>query len=382
MPVTDVVIVGAGPVGAALALLLRASGLTTTLLEARPGAAADARTLALSFGSRMILEQAGAWNDALRATPIDAIHVSHKGSFGRTLLTAADGGVPALGYVLSYSDLQRELDARLDEAGIPVLRGAKVEAIAFEADRAAVAVTMQDAPRTVAARLVVLADGGANVDKVPGVAIVEKDYRQSALVAAVTTDTPSAGVAYERFTPLGPAALLPIGDRYSLVWTGTPEEVARLLQLGDVQFLAQLNDHFGTRAGRFTGVARRASFPLRLRYAKPRVAPRAAIIGAAAQALHPVAGQGLNLGIRDAADLAKVLSAHAGADVGALAVLTDFADERKADARINIGFTDSLVRMFSTDHPVLRAGRGLGLALLDIAPPARRLLARKMIFGA
>jgi 2-octaprenyl-6-methoxyphenol hydroxylase len=378
----DVLIIGAGPVGAAMALLLQGSGRSVALLEARAGSATDARTLALSFGSRLILENAGAWNDGLGATPIEAIHVSHRGAFGRTILSCRDANVPALGYVLSYASLQRTLDRQIEAAGITVYRGARVNDIVSDADGARVAYDFNSAPHSMAASLVVLADGGANTGKIPGIRIVEKDYDQTALVGIVTTDKAHGGIAYERFTPIGPAALLPREDHFSLVWTASPASVQRLLALDDATFLAGLDDHFGHRAGKFLTIARRASFPLKLRYAVPRVAKHLAVIGAAAQALHPVAGQGFNLGLRDAADLARLLRRSAGENAGSNTLLQRFASERSADARMGIGFTNSLVRIFSTDNPLLRIGRGLGLAMLDITPAARRMLVEKMTFGA
>ena len=381
MASVDILIVGAGPVGAVLALQLQDSGRSVALLEARTGAATDARTLALSYGSRLILEQTGAWNDSLDATPISAIHVSHRGAFGRTLLSSRDAGVPALGYVLSYSKLQQALDRRIDAAGFSIFRGAHVTEITCGAEGAQIAFDFESAAHSVSARLIVLADGGANVGKIPGVQIVEKDYVQSALVGTVTTNKPHGGVAYERFTPIGPAALLPTQDFFSLVWTAAPETVQRLLSLGDNAFLIELNAHFGGRAGRFISVGRRAFFPLKLRYATPRIAPRVAVIGAAAQTLHPVAGQGFNLGVRDAADLAGILKRHASEDAGSAPLLQRFASEREADARMGIAFTDALVRIFSNDNPLFRLGRGLGLAMLDIAPAARRVLVEKMTFG-
>ena len=378
----DVLIIGAGPVGAALALLLQGSGRSVALLEARAGAATDARTLALSYGSRLILEDAGAWNGSLGATPIEAIHVSHRGAFGRTLLSCRDGNIPALGYVLSYASLQQALDRRIEAAGIAVHRGARVDDIVSGAVEARVSYCFNSVSHSLQASLIVLADGGANAGKIPGIRIVEKDYGQSALVGKVTTDKAHGGIAYERFTPIGPAALLPREDYFSLVWTASPQSVQRLLALDDASFLAELSDHFGHRAGKFLSIARRASFPLKLSYAVPRVAKRLAVIGAAAQALHPVAGQGFNLGVRDAADLARLLKRNVGEDAGSEALLQRFAAERSADARMGIKFTDSLVRIFSTDNPLLRIGRGLGLALLDITPAARRMLVEKMTFGA
>ena len=379
---TDVLIVGAGPVGAALALLLQESGLSIQLLEARAGAAQDGRTLALSHGSRVILERAGAWTDSLPVTPINAIHVSHKRAFGRALLTAKDADVPALGYVLGYAGLQHALDERMQALGVAVERGARVTDITTGNDAIRVGFQQDGVEREIEAGLLVLADGGANVAKIPGIEVVEKDYGQTALVGAVTTDKPHSGIAYERFTPVGPAALLPKEDYFSLVWTAAPDAVTRLLDLDDDAFVAELNSHFGQRAGRFLSVGKRASFPLKLRHAKPRVAERVAVIGAAAQALHPVAGQGFNLGVRDAADLSRLLIDAGAWDAGEPALLRRFAALRRDDAQMGIRFTDVLVGLFSTDHPLLTAGRGLGLAMLDMLPPARRLLAQKMIYGA
>ncbi|MBL8517447.1 MAG: FAD-dependent monooxygenase [Betaproteobacteria bacterium] len=384
MTATDILIVGAGPVGAALALLLKDSGRTVRLLEARAGAATDGRTLALSHGSRLILESCDAWPDATATTPITHIHVSHKGAFGRSVLSADECEVPALGYVIAYSTLQAIMDDRLAAAGIEVSRGAKVDDIAVGNANIRTGYRLGETPGSVEARLLVLADGGANLNRVPGLTLTERDYGQTALVGQVELDQPHQGMAWERFTPDGPAALLPKGSaregRYSLVWTTAPEAVAQLLALEPSAFLERLTRHFGERAGRFISVGKRASFPLRLRVATPRVAERIAVVGAAAQTLHPVAGQGFNMGLRDAADLARLVIG-AGEDVGAATVLAAFAAARAADTRLGVRFTDSLVDLFSTDHPVLTVGRGLGLAALDVLPPLRRALARRMVYG-
>lgn len=384
MALTDVAIVGAGPVGAALALLLAESGRSVRLLEARAGAATDGRTLALSHGSRLILESCAAWPDAEATTPITHIHVSHKGAFGRSVLSAEECGLPALGYVIPYAVLQAMMDERLAGAGIDVTRGAKVDDISASDANIRIGYKHEGADELAEARLLVLADGGANLNRVPGLTLTERDYGQTALVGAVELDQPHQGMAWERFTPEGPAALLPKGPanqgHYSLVWTTTPDAVAALLALDGPAFLAQLTRHFGERAGRFISVGKRASFPLRLRVATPRIAERIAVVGAAAQTLHPVAGQGFNMGLRDAADLARRVIG-AGEDVGAAEVLSAFAEARQADTQLGVRFTDSLVDIFSTDHPILTAGRGLGLAALDLLPPLRRALARRMVYG-
>lgn len=382
----DIAIVGAGPVGAALALLLKASGFSGLLLEARAGAATDGRTLALSHGSRLVLEACNGWPGESATTPIDSIHVSQRGAFGRTVLTAAESEVPALGYVIPYAALQASMDAQLATAPWPVVRSAVVNDIALDPANIRIGFQHEGAQESINARLLVLADGGANVSKIPGIEMEEKDYGQTALVGQVETDLGHQGVAWERFTPEGPAALLPKGAAnkglYSLVWTSDPETVKELLALDDASFLKRLSLHLGERAGRFLSIGKRASFPLRLRVATPRIAERVAVIGAAAQTLHPVAGQGFNMGLRDAADLARVLQTQGAADPGAQAVLSHFAQARAQDTRMGVRFTDTLVGLFSTANPAITLGRGLGLAALDLLPPVRRALARRMIYGA
>jgi len=234
----------------------------------------------------------------------------------------------------------------------------------------------------VRARLLVLADGGANSAKIPGIAYATKDYDQQAVTAAVRTDRAHAHRAYERFTADGPAALLPVDDRYALVWTAAPAEAARLLALDDGAFLAELQAHFGDRAGRFIAVAARAAFPLRLRAVNSPVALRTAIVGNAAQALHPIAGQGLNLGLRDAADLAEAIVATPREALGGDAMLDAYRAARRRDAARGVAFTDFLVSAFSDARRLPTWGRGLALAALDLIPPARRLLAERMIRGA
>jgi 2-octaprenyl-6-methoxyphenol hydroxylase len=371
----DVAIVGAGPVGATLAALLARAGCEARLFEARPGPVADARTLALSHASRERLEAAGGWPRA-GVTPIASIHISQRGGPGRTLIEAADQGLPALGYTVAYSALE---EALLDRLGTAVTFDAACAGIALEPDRARL---MLASGSELDARLLVLADGGANAAKIPGVAFSQKDYGQVAVVAAVATDRAHAGRAWERFTPQGPMALLPVESRYALVWTATPQEGARLLALDDAAFLAELQQRFGDRAGRFSAPGPRASFPLRLRVVNTPVALRSAIIGNAAQALHPIAGQGLNLGLRDAAELAAIVTAVPREEIGGEAMLREYRDARRRDAMRGAAFTDFLVSAFADPRRLPTWGRGLALAALDLLPPARRLLAERMIHGA
>jgi len=373
----DVAIVGAGPVGAALALLVSASGRSVRVIEARPGPSRDARTLALSQASREMLEGVGGWPQA-GITPIADIHVSQKGGPGRTVIAAAEQGLPALGYTVSYAALEAALESRLAEAGVPVSYGASCESITLGADAATVGLKDGSA---VAADLLVLADGGGNARRIPGLAYLEKDYGQVAVTGPVWTDRPHRGRAYERFTPQGPVALLPVDDRYALVWTATPAEGDRIRALDDTAYLAGLQAHFGDRAGRFVKAGPRAAFPLKLRTINTTVARRAVIVGNAAQAMHPIAGQGLNIGLRDAASLAAVLAARRR-DAGAAEVLDAYRASRRRDTGRGVAFTDFLVGAFMDRRRVVTWGRGLALSALDLLPPARRFLAARMIRGA
>ena len=374
----DVAIIGAGPVGATVAALAAASGLAIGVFEARTAPSNDKRTLALSHASRRLLEEALAW-PAAAATPISSIHISQKGGPGRTLIEAAEQGLPALGYTVAYAALESALDTRLREAGVEVAYGESCEAITLTRDAATVRFA---SGREASARLLVLADGGANSTKIPGIAYAGKDYDQQAVTASVRTDREHGGRAYERFTAQGPAALLPVDDRYALVWTATPQESRRLLALDDASFLAELQAHFGDRAGRFLAVTSRAAFPLRLRAVNTPVALRTAIVGNAAQALHPIAGQGLNLGLRDAAELAAAINGTSSEALGSDAMLAAYREARRRDATRGVAFTDFLVSAFADARRIPTWGRGLALTALDLLPGARRVLAERMIRGS
>ena len=373
----DVAIIGAGPVGAMVAALCPAA-VETALYEARDGPARDARTLALSHSSRMMIGEAKAWPEA-SVTPITTLHISQKGGPGRTVIRASEQGIPALGYTVGYAKLQESLDARLAGAKVPVHYGKRCDDIRLDQEAAHVRF---ESGESIEAKLLVLADGGANALRIPGISFREKDYGQVAVVAAVHSDRPHEGRAWERFTPTGPMALLPVESRFALVWTTDPAGAERLLGLEEAAFLAQLQERFGDRAGRFTKVASRASFPLKLRAVNAPVALRTVIVGNAAQALHPIAGQGLNLGLRDAATLADLLARSSVDSVGGKAMLDEYHDLRRRDASRGIAFTDFLVGAFADSRRIPTWGRGLGLALLDLVPPARRLLAERMIRGA
>jgi len=383
LALADVAIVGAGPVGATLALALAGNDLDVVALDARADGATlrRDRALALSFGSRLTLERIGVWRELEGAhgavTPIDAIDVSQAGGFGTTLLTARMLRLPALGYVVSYVALQRALDAALVRAGVPVRFGAKASRVRGTPAHAEVSVDGDDLPTT--ARLAVVADGaGAAVE---GIARERHDYGQVALVGDVLLVPPRPGVACERFTPDGPVALLPERDRHGLVWTMTPQIAEAMLALPERAFLDALARHFGARVTGFAHVAGRRAFPLALERARPVVAARAAVIGNAAQQLHPVAGQGFNLGLRDAFELAQAILDVPRESIGSGAMLGAYAARRRIDRQAGIAFTHGLVRIFGNDVAPARWARGLGLALLDVVPPAKRAFARAMLHG-
>jgi 2-octaprenyl-6-methoxyphenol hydroxylase len=344
MPAADVQVLGAGPVGCTLALALAGSAHRVRVLEPQAGGALPAfRPIALSHASRLILERVGAWG-AFPVTPIQSIHVSQAHAFGRTRIDAREAGVPALGYVTQYADLVAALRTR----------------VRIERDAG-------DAPR-----LTVHAEGRAADAR-------ERRYAQDAVVARVAAEPASQATAYERFTVEGPLALLPLAREWALIWSARPERAAALAAAPEAEFLEELQRAFGGRAGRFLAVRDRACLPLARRVRAARIEAREAFIGNAAQTLHPVAGQGLNLGLRDAWDLAQAL--HAADDPGAPQLLARFAAGRRLDAAATVGVTELLARGFLGAHPLARAARGAALMLLDLAPPARNFFARRMIFG-
>ncbi len=376
----DVVVVGAGPVGATFALSLADAGLDVLALDARPAGATlrTDRSLALSHGARLILERLGVWARIAAApgavTPIVQIDISQAGGFGSMRLDAREQGLPALGYVVSYRALQAALDAALAAARIDVRFAVRVAAVS---GTSAYAVVTPDAPgEALLARLAVAADGAGGI--VQGIERVRRDYGQVAVVARIWRERPHEGVAYERFTPAGPVALLPEGDHFGLVWTQTPAEAAATLALPDAEFLAALERHAGPMMRGCTRLAERRSFPLALEYARTIVGVRVAAIGNAAQSLHPIAGQGFNLGLRDAAELARAIVAAPGA-LGDAMMLRQYAARRALDRRAGIAFTDGLVHLFG--GTALRVPRGIGLALLDALPAARQAFTRAMLFG-
>ena len=380
---SKIVIVGGGPVGSVLALALQQQGMSFTMLEARAKGAshADTRALALSYGSRLILERLGIWDVVVaKATAINTIHISQRGGLGRIKLNAADHNMTAIGYVLPYGALTQALDTVLDATNL--LYEAEATAIKTLPDASEVTFTLNNQSQTLQSRLLIVADGGRSLGEIEGIKKETKEYGHNALVSKVTADLPHNHIAYERFTPTGPMALLPNGKaEFSLVWTGEKASIDGLLQLDDTAFLAQLHAAFGDRVGQFLRVEKRISFPLKLSTLKPSTAPHLAVIGNAAQTMHPVAGQGFNVGMRDAWALADLIVNTPPEGLGDAQMLASYNKLRQRDTRGGILFTDLLVNVFSNDVIGLGAIRGVGLGLLELLKPAKKMLVGKMSFG-
>jgi 2-octaprenyl-6-methoxyphenol hydroxylase len=381
----DVAIVGGGMVGASLAAALSGSGRRLMLIESVPfGSGAqpsfDERTTALGNVSRRILEGLAVWDGiAPEAAAIRTIHVSEAGRFGFARLTAAEQGVEAFGYVVANRCIGAALWQRLRAAPHLTLQvPARVEDVTVSA--AGVHFTVVNESGTavpVGARLLVAADGAhSQIRAAAGIGADVVDYDQVAVVASIAADCGHEGNAYERFTAAGPLAVLPRHDGgLAVIWACRPERAQALLALEETGYLAQLQMQFGWRAGRFLRAGPRNAYPLRLTRATASVATRTVLIGNAAQALHPVAGQGFNLGLRDAAMLAELIASTAD-DAGAPSLLQRFVDWRARDRRGVVRFTDGLIRLFGDSRPGAALLRNLGLLMFDLTPPAKSALAR------
>lgn len=382
-----IVIVGGGPVGALLALSLQQKGIPFTLLEARKQGAShqDKRALALSYGSRLILEKLNVWHAVeANATAINTIHISQRGGLGRTKLSAAEHQLPAIGYVLSYGALTQAFDAVLDTSS--VIYSAEATHIQPNSEMSTVSFKQAETMQNLSAALLVIADGGRSLNDIEGIKKETKEYGHDALVTKVTTELPHNNIAYERFTPEGPMALLPNGQSknsqdFSLVWTGEKSKIDTLLTLDDATFLTQLHAAFGDRVGRFLSIEKRICFPLKLSTLKPSTAPHLVVIGNAAQTMHPVAGQGFNVGLRDAWTLASLIINTPENALGSAEMLANYSQQRKRDTGGGLLFTDILVNVFSNDLIGVASLRGAGLGMLDLFKPAKNLLVGKMSFG-
>jgi 2-octaprenyl-6-methoxyphenol hydroxylase len=386
----DVVIVGGGMVGASLARSLAGSGLSIAVLEAwslesQHQPSYDDRAIALSYGTRRILEGMGVW-PALQdeVEPIRHIHVSDRGRFGFTRLDHRDLEVDALGYVATGQLLGQVLSKGLgDQPGICFFCPARLSSFEVGDDRVGIDADLDGERLRITARLLVAADGArSRIREQLGIEMREWGYGQTAVISNLTPDQRQDGTAYERFTDSGPMAMLPLTEgRYGLVWTLADEDVDQVMQLDDAAFLRCVQDRFGYRLGLLRKAGRRSAYPLKLLHAREHIRPRVAVIGNAAHALHPITGQGFNLGIRDVAVLADVIDeAHRrDGDIGSMEVLGRYAEWRKNDQLAVVLLTDGLVRLFTNPLLPLRMARNLGLLVLDCVPPAKRLLTRQFM---
>ncbi|AYF89538.1 2-octaprenyl-6-methoxyphenyl hydroxylase [Pseudomonas sp. DY-1] len=381
----QVAIIGGGLVGASLALALqdgaRARGWKILLIEPfAPGnsfqPSYDARSSALSFGSRQIYERLGLWQAiAQRAEPILQIHVSDRGRFGAARLAALEEGVPALGYVVENAWLGQCLWQALDED--VVTWHCPAEVVGMKALEGGYRLTLNDETQ-IDCDLAVLADGGrSGLREQLGIGVRRTPYRQTALIANVSPLEAHRGQAFERFTDEGPMALLPLPEnRCALIWSRPGDDAERLARLDERRFLDELQDAFGYRLGAFQQVGARHLYPLELIEAEEQVRSSLVVLGNAAHSLHPIAGQGYNLSLRDAQALAEALLAS-GKPLGDLVTLQNYLQRQRLDQNLTVGFSDQVTRLFSNAEPLLTAGRNLGLLGLDLLPPAKRWFARQ-----
>lgn len=412
----DILIVGGGMVGASLAAALsqvKDTHLRIAVVESTAFASTqlnsaqsnsqqhpsfDARTVAVSDSSKVIFQTLGLWDEilALGAMPIKRIHVSDRGHMGSTHMDARQQGVAALGYVVETQVIGKVLNHYIDKSkNIDLICPATVESFTVVADLATVSINRDGQSETVQAKLVVAADGGdSRLRQLAGIKTLNMNYGQSAVIANVACDRVHQNIAYERFTDSGPMALLPGCDpdcndsgcndsgcsdkSYALVWTEKPKQAEVIAALDDDAFLHRLQKKFGRRAGNFIKAGSRTVYPLKFQQARESVRPRLAIIGNAAHSLHPVSGQGFNLGLRDVAVLAQLIvdTTRSGEDPGVLENLQDYARWRRRDQWQTALSTDSLVRIFSNNFLPLALARNLGLLALDILPPLKKRLAR------
>ena len=385
----DIVIVGGGMVGASLAAALSPLTLSVAVVEAWPPSSAsqpsyDDRSTAVAEGSRRIFDGIGCWKAiASSATPITRIHVSDQGRFGFTRLDCRDYGVRALGHVVENRNLGAALWRVLEDAErVDVISPARVESVEVGGTTARVVIRRGDeSTEKLHASLLVAADGARSaIREMLRLGESTWDYGQEAMIANVTPAMPHGNEAFERFTETGPLALLPMsGNRCSLVWTLRPDAAREVQALDDDEFLARLQETFGFRLGRFVRVGKRARYPLKLVRAKRQSEGRVLLIGNAAHAIHPVAGQGFNLGLRDVAALADVVAdaLEAGRCVGDPKVLDQYARWRRGDQRRVAAMTDSLIRVFTSPLAPVRTARGLGLLGLDLAVGPKEMFARQ-----
>jgi 2-octaprenyl-6-methoxyphenol hydroxylase len=394
----DIIIIGGGLVGASLACALSQAELSLriAIIEAFPfksddteyQPAFDARSVALSYTSKQVFEGIGLWSsiNKLGVAAIKKIHISDRGHAGITRLNAEDENIDALGYVVETRVIGKALfDTLKKQKNITLIAPAKLKDFDLTTEKASARIEIDGKDKVLTAKLLVAADGDDSVvRRLSGVRIKSKEYDQAAVIANIATDQPHNNRAFERFTDSGPLALLPMAatqdekNRYSLVWTINRSEQEEMMSWDDRTFLLKLKERFGERAGQFLQVSQRHAYPLSLMRAREHVRERLAIIGNAAHTLHPVAGQGFNLGLRDVAALSQVIidTLHENKDIGELSHLKIYADWRRRDHIQTAMATDGLVRLFSNNFLPLAALRNLGLLVVDLVPPLKKVFAR------
>lgn len=381
----DVIIVGAGLVGNSFACMLAHQGFKVALVEAKPkqAAANDNRSLVLTHTSYQILKALGIWSAiAPNAYPIERVHVSHLGHFGACRFEAADFKMPVFGYVIPAVTLTHALEHAVSLlADITFLCPADVIAVQHKNDLVCLEINSKDQVTTIVAPLVVAADGTqSKIRTLENITTKKYDYEQTAIIAQVSLAQDHEFTAYERLTPSGPLAILPRdGKNCGLVWTVANTQVASILALSDTEFLAQLQQRFGYRLGKLMAVTERRHYPLQLLYAAEQSRAGLVLLGNAAHTLHPLAGQGFNLGLRDAATLAEVLvQAHRNNQpLGEKSVLKEYEHWRQQDQQNTIRFTDWTVRLFA--HEILGSMSSLGLLTLNSMPILKRRLLKKLM---
>ncbi len=377
----DVIIIGGGMVGGCLGLALSQSSLRVAIVEAREFSekqsdSAGKRAIALSWGSRCILQQLGIWqqvNDAAMA--IEHIHVSDKGHFGKTRLSADSQNVDALGYVVEATEIEAVVAGSLKQSNIDRLCPASFLDYVVHDDSADVTISLDGNEKTLSCKLLVGADGGLSKVRERGIfELKEYSYEQHAIAGLIKVESDVHDVAYERFTSEGPIAMLPHFDGlYSLVWTMPSALAQAVMQLAEDEFLDRLQSRFGQWLGELSLLGKCQTFPLSLSHVPDNTAERVVLIGNAAHQLHPVAGQGFNLGLRDAAILADSLMSKS--DIGK--VLEAYAKHRQLDQALITGFTDNVIKLFSTDSALFSVVRNSGLLMLDNIPLMKNQFARQ-----
>jgi 2-octaprenyl-6-methoxyphenol hydroxylase len=380
----DLLIVGSGLAGNCLALALKDAGFRIAIIEANTRAQLHAspagdRALALAAGTVMMLDTLGVWQGIKHAaTPIQHIHISDRGHFGKTRLSAQKEHIDALGYVITARDIETYVANLVINAGIDIIAPARVVGLISGDQEICVNIKQNDQSQNLSAKLLVGADGGlSSVRQLLNINQLITDYGQTALITSVKSTIPNNNTAYERFTSSGPLALLPISkNECAVIWTRSHEDADTLMLGREADFLVELQQCFGFKLGELTLTAPRRAFPLSLIRAEQMVAGRAVIIGNAVHQLHPVAGQGFNLGLRDVIQLAEMLikQHEQNKDIGEADFLNAYAVSRKKDHDWTIGFTDTLIKIFANEWLALAAARNIGLTLLDHIPAAKTLL--------